>query len=199
MKRLKETIAGFNPTHVVRTSEAFGAMAGMALGNFMIDFDETMLELISYEIGDLLSGSNPIVNESYKDTGKMYINFMGLNNITDGGNVITLKFKVSEDAADDVHYPITIENINFYDSNENRVEVENIDGDVHVLHYSIGDVNNNGSIDLLDAFRVLQYDVGLRNFSKAEMLAADVNADATVNIADALIIQEFDAGLITEF
>ena len=57
----------------------------------------------------------------------------------------------------------------------------------------------NGFIELLDAFRVLQYDVGFRNFSKAEMLAADVSGDGTVNIADALLIQEFDAGLITEF
>lgn len=173
----------------------------MAIGSFMLEFDRGMLELVDYEIGGLIGGSNPMVNEYYDDNGieKLYVSFMGLNNITAGGDVITLKLRVNENAADDMHYPIDIQNIKFYDFNENQIEVEEDDGSVHVLHYMLGDVNNNGAIELLDAFRVLQYDVGLREFKKAEMLAADVNADAYVNILDALLIQEFDAGLITEF
>ena len=173
----------------------------MAVGRFMIKFDREMLELVDYEIGDLISESSWVVNEAYNNNGEtcMLVSFMNLSNITAGGDVITLKLKVNDNAPGDTHYPISLENLDFYDFDENSVAVDKIDGDVHVIRYTLGDVNNNGNIELLDAFRVLQYDVGFRTFTIAEKYAADVNNDATVNIADALLIQEFDAGLITEF
>ncbi len=48
---------------------------------------------------------------------------------------------------------------------------------------------------MIDAFRIMKFDVGLISFTNAEKKAADVNGDGEVNMIDALRIQKFDAGL----
>jgi arabinogalactan endo-1,4-beta-galactosidase len=59
----------------------------------------------------------------------------------------------------------------------------------------LGDVNDNGSIDIVDALQVAQYYVGNipANFH-AEY--ADVNADGKINIVDALLIAQYYVGII---
>ena len=61
-----------------------------------------------------------------------------------------------------------------------------------------GDVNENSTIDIIDALLVAQYYVGL-NPAGFNLQAADVNASGTVDIVDALLIAEYYVGLITEF
>jgi hypothetical protein len=61
-----------------------------------------------------------------------------------------------------------------------------------------GDVNGNGSVDIVDALLVAQYYVGL---APAGFIAsnADVNCSGTVDIVDALMIAQYYVGLITGF
>ena len=53
-----------------------------------------------------------------------------------------------------------------------------------------GDVNGDGTINIVDALMTAQYAVGLspRDFRTA---AADINCDGTINIIDALIIAQY--------
>lgn len=72
-----------------------------------------------------------------------------------------------------------------------------------VLTYTItgqtlGDVNNDTNIDIVDALLVAQYYVGLHP-SNFDASAADVNAVNSIDIVDALLIAQFYVGLITEF
>jgi len=62
----------------------------------------------------------------------------------------------------------------------------------------LGDVNDNGSVDIVDALLVAQYYVGLApgNFNQD---CADVNCDGDISIVDALIIAQYYVGLITQF
>lgn len=61
-----------------------------------------------------------------------------------------------------------------------------------------GDVNNDGSIDIVDALMTAQYYVGLiMTFAFPE--AADVDGNGTINIVDALMIAQYYVGLISEF
>jgi endoglucanase len=64
--------------------------------------------------------------------------------------------------------------------------------------YLKGDVNGNGTVDIVDALMVAQYYVGLApaNFNT---IAADVNCSGTVDIVDALQIARFYVGLISAF
>jgi len=61
-----------------------------------------------------------------------------------------------------------------------------------------GDVNNDGSITIVDALIVAQYTVGL-NPAVFNAANADVNNSSAIDIIDALMIAQYYVGLITQF
>jgi rhamnogalacturonan endolyase len=61
-----------------------------------------------------------------------------------------------------------------------------------------GDVNNNGTIDIVDALLIAQYYVGL-NPSNFDPSLADVNCSGDIDIVDALLIAQRYVGLISGF
>jgi O-glycosyl hydrolase len=63
---------------------------------------------------------------------------------------------------------------------------------------NLGDVNNNGAIDIVDALLVAQYYVGL-NPSNFDQGRADVNCNGNIDIVDALLIAQYYVGLIDQF
>ena len=67
----------------------------------------------------------------------------------------------------------------------------------HLAAEPCGDVNSDGSIDIVDALLIAQNYVGLdpANFDAA---AADVNGNGPIDIVDALLIAQYYVGLITE-
>jgi hypothetical protein len=58
-----------------------------------------------------------------------------------------------------------------------------------------GDVNSDGTIDIVDALITAQYYVGL-NPSNFDSTVADVNGDNSINIVDALLMAQLYVGLI---
>lgn len=60
-----------------------------------------------------------------------------------------------------------------------------------------GDVNNDNSIDIVDALLIAQYYVGL-NPSPFNPQVADVNCDGTIDIIDALMVAQYYVGIILE-
>ncbi|MBN2444889.1 MAG: hypothetical protein JXJ04_26275 [Spirochaetales bacterium] len=78
-------------------------------------------------------------------------------------------------------------------------DFQGISGSVHVLPaVLLGDVNNDSSVDIVDALVVAQYFVGLTP-SPFNPAAADVNCDSSISIVDALVIAQYFVGLIDEF
>jgi hypothetical protein len=65
--------------------------------------------------------------------------------------------------------------------------------------YNLGDVNMDGSVDLLDATWVLQYYNGIRTFTKDQIILGDVNSSGGVTLVDALMIMKKYNGTITSF
>jgi hypothetical protein len=63
---------------------------------------------------------------------------------------------------------------------------------------NLGDVNNNNTIDIVDALLVAQFYVGLHP-SGFDQSRADVNCNGTIDIVDALLIAQYYVGLISEF
>jgi lysophospholipase L1-like esterase len=63
---------------------------------------------------------------------------------------------------------------------------------------TVGDVNSDGAIDIVDALLTAQYYVGLdpQNFNAAN---ADTNCDGSIDIVDALLIAQYYVGLINQF
>lgn len=62
---------------------------------------------------------------------------------------------------------------------------------------ALGDVNNTGQIDIVDALLIAQYYVGL-NPGGFNAGVADTNCDNSIDIVDALLIAQYYVGLITE-
>jgi uncharacterized protein YjdB len=64
---------------------------------------------------------------------------------------------------------------------------------------ALGDVSNDGSIDVADALLILQYNVGLRALTQNQLAVADVNADGFTDAGDAILVLRFTAGFIDKF
>ncbi|MBN1696183.1 MAG: glycoside hydrolase family 3 C-terminal domain-containing protein [Spirochaetales bacterium] len=62
----------------------------------------------------------------------------------------------------------------------------------------IGDVNNDGSVNIVDALLVAQYYVGL-NPGNFDTDRADANCNGNIDIVDALLIAQYYVGLISGF
>ena len=63
----------------------------------------------------------------------------------------------------------------------------------------LGDANNDGVVDYVDAIYVLEYDAKLRAADELALHLCDVNGDGAVDYVDAIFILEYDAQLITKF
>ena len=67
------------------------------------------------------------------------------------------------------------------------------------LPYVLGDVNNDGNINVIDANLVRKASAKLVELDEKQTSAADVNGDGTVNVIDANLIRKFAAKLIDSF
>ena len=63
----------------------------------------------------------------------------------------------------------------------------------------IGDTNDDGVVDVLDAAMIQKHAVGKASFTNEQLYFADVNNDNSVDILDAAEIQKYAVGKITEF
>ncbi len=112
--------------------------------------------------------------------------FLGCSSLTD------VYYAGSEDDCNNI-------NIN-YDWGENDIF---LDVTIHYTkgssEYSIGDVNQDSSVDYLDAMLVLRYDAELDTLTDEQLALADVNGDGSVDSLDAILILRYDSGLIDEF
>ena len=63
----------------------------------------------------------------------------------------------------------------------------------------LGDVNGDGRINTRDAKLIMQYELGLIDETKLDLVAADVNGDGRINTRDAKLIMQLELGLIEEF
>ncbi len=89
-------------------------------------------------------------------------------------------------------------NQNFYHVYDDEHDtVCNICGYVKGASALLGDANDDGAVNNIDASLVLQYDAGVTTFEDEALVAADVNADGAVNNIDASRILQFDAGVIS--
>lgn len=75
------------------------------------------------------------------------------------------------------------------------------DENVTVTSILIGDVNQDGTVEIADATLILQHIGNPNNYQLDEdrLIAADVNFDGVVTKDDSLLIQQLDAGMINGF
>ena len=68
---------------------------------------------------------------------------------------------------------------------------------VNAIYGILGDVNNDGTVNITDATMLMRGVVGMEALSELQELLADVNCDGSVGISDATLIARFVTGLET--
>ncbi len=62
------------------------------------------------------------------------------------------------------------------------------------INFSLGDINGDGKINVIDATEIQKYSVGLNAFNSEQNYYADVTKDNRVNVIDATEIQKYSVG-----
>ena len=65
--------------------------------------------------------------------------------------------------------------------------------------YTMGDVNGDGSIDVIDASLILRYAANLNTLTDTQKAAADVNGNNSIDVIDASMVLRYAANLIDSF
>ncbi len=61
--------------------------------------------------------------------------------------------------------------------------------------FTLGDVNEDGEVNLADAALILRYALGIHQFGETQLLAADINSDGEINAADAALLLRIVMGI----
>lgn len=67
------------------------------------------------------------------------------------------------------------------------------------LRYKLGDVNNDGAIDVQDVVLTMRQTLNLSGLNEQQKLAADVNGDGAIDVNDVVLIMRYSLGLIESF
>ena len=70
---------------------------------------------------------------------------------------------------------------------------------LNVTRGILGDVNDDGYVNSIDAMLIAQYDAWIIGADALNMSVADVNGDGYVNSIDAMLIAQYDAWIIDKF
>ena len=112
------------------------------------------------------------------------------------GTIITLKLNIATDIALD-SYPIRIQNAKYsLVTGETKVSMPETTAVLTVSDFVMGDVNNDGDVDIADAVCIVNHVVG-KDTPVFVVAAADVNHDGDVDIADAVCIVNLVVGKIS--
>ncbi len=178
------------------------------------DYNKDVLELTGVKAEELTNGAMDVsavtTADEVKDVTSMFawngdngkIAYASAETTEKDGLVFTLTFKVKSEETVPVNVGIV-----FYDANGEAglVETEtkatgNIK--VDVVSFMIGDLNNDGYADYVDAGIVLKYDALMyseEEEAKFNIDAGDVNDDGYTDYVDAGLILKYDALMIDEF
>lgn len=177
---------------------------GFAALGLTINYDATLFDYKALEVDSNLKDKIAL-KDIYPTDGQIKAAFVAGQNITDVGAFLNLTLETKESApigtTSDV--TITVTQVANYDEESlngtGAVCTVTLAENTSDPGYVLGDVNNDGSIDLVDALCVLQYYNSVKELTDDEKTAADVDKNKTVDLVDALRIMKFYNGEISGF
>lgn len=175
---------------------------GIASMGFTLSFDEA-LTLVGATNGEAFSEMTLTPPAQLKKggsvTGSCRFAWLGSSNVTGDGVILNLQFKVSADAdlSQDCAITLSCEPDDVLNDKRNAVDVDLVAGLVTIIDYIPGDVDGNGTINMLDVLTLCQYYVdgcvydpdGYAVNIQAE--AGDVDANGKVTMLDVLILCQY--------
>lgn len=130
--------------------------------------------------------SNRHVLEVSQNSAGLYhfLCYSNSNNALKGnsGELLSINIVCDEDVNPEI-YQGHIRNIKFSDNNENRIILPNLDFDLEVSNVLMGDVNDDGDIDVMDVVMMVNYMME-RPSASFIFAAADHTGDGIVDVMD---------------
>ena len=102
------------------------------------------------------------------------------------GTLVNVTLQVDDNVAIG-QYPITIDNIVLTKSDETKINPNTTTSQLNVIEVTMGDVNNDGGIDIADAIGIVNH-ILKKTASTFVTGAADLNNDGVIDIADAIAV-----------
>lgn len=153
---------------------------GFAAMTFSVDYDKTRLELLGCEMD--LEGFNATVS---KENGRIV--FVRASNYTEDGVILTLRFKVPQEAQDGLaEIALTVQEA--LSADETAVSFGTSSGSVRVVTRIPGDTTDDGIVDLKDILRLKKYLAG--KDVVINLTNADMNENGEVQLDDLLLLME---------
>lgn len=155
---------------------------GIASMKLNVSFDQTILELKEITYNGAMTGQSQLPQNM--DSPVILNWYNGWNNCEDDLLFATLTFEVLSTAEhdSDTDISVTYNPEDIYNILENNVTFYVEGGDIHIIEYLPGDINNDGEVNNKDVTRLFQYLSGW-DVEVCEK-ALDVNGDGNVNNKD---------------
>lgn len=156
------------------------------------------------------------VNKNFKDKitlqsvyessgqGRVGASFLASDTMTDTGVFANVYFRIKDNVAANTVSTVQVEIVQAADEEETIVSGKKTSAAITINEadndeYTIGDVNTDGKINLLDGMWVLRYYNGEKTLTSTQLKAADTTGDGSVTLLDALQIMRYFNGEIKEF
>ena len=155
---------------------------------FSVKFDPAVLKFVSES--ELAFGFAD-VNTNNADSGSVTLACLNESSGVDG-KVAVLTFEVlAKNACSTL---VRISDAEAYDSTDNLIQIIETAAEITVSAGLLGDVNNDGKVNIIDARWLLQASSGSRTLTDAQKTASDVNGDGKINIIDARWLLQVASG-----
>lgn len=168
--------------------------SGIVCAQLAIDFDRSMLELVSVEDKGKLGEFTCNTDTSVDPYILIWQDGESVEDLRTTGKVVSLTFRL-RDTAPKGEYSISVANAQAYDTEDNEIECTASSFTVNAVDYYSGDVDDDGEITLMDVMYLLNYLVHAEGYETlAHPAAADVDGNAGINVNDAVAILRHIAG-----
>ena len=170
-----------------------------------ISYDDTALKLISAKKNDefwtsaTMTSGGDLKSQPYRI---IWYDGLAKSDFKENGTLAELSFEVLKSGSHEIKMYISEKDT--FNNNFDKVPFDVIYGsiDVSAVEYKLGDVNNDGHINAVDASSVLSYYAMISTnkdggFDEAQKNAADVNHDSLINAVDASCILSYYAYVST--
>ncbi len=165
---------------------------GIITASLNINYDSAKLQLVGVEDAKLL---NDFIEPDVLTNNPLTLIWedgLAESNNIGNGTIATLTFQILDSDAGLTDIYITYNDGDIYDVNLKDVFFEIENGQIDILDYISGDVNNDGVVNAKDATLLRRYVAKWQGIEINE-LAADVNRDGVINAKDATILRRYVA------
>lgn len=167
---------------------------GVAAFILSLEYDNSVMTPVNIETASVLADFEVYSNIDENPDGKLYLTFTNASSIKDDGAVLKITFNVLPEAElGETKIKTDVDSI--IDQNYKDLRFTLKDGIVTISDILMGDVLNDGVIDMRDALKLSRYLAKQSvSMTAAELKAADVYPDGVLDSKDALKLSQYLAG-----